>query len=80
MDHGILDDTHLRFFTLNSIVALFAQAGLEVHSAIGLIPNQPAAADFFHKIKPVLGALGVDEERFRVTIAPLQYLIQADCG
>jgi 2-polyprenyl-3-methyl-5-hydroxy-6-metoxy-1,4-benzoquinol methylase len=78
MDHGILDDTHLRFFTLNSIVALFAQADLQIRSAVGLIPNQPGATDFFDRIKPVLGALGVDEDRFRLTIAPLQYLIQAD--
>lgn len=34
-DSGLLDRTHLRFFTLKSIRELFDQAGLQVHEIIG---------------------------------------------
>ncbi len=34
-DSGLLDRTHLRFFTLKSIREMFEQAGLQVHEIIG---------------------------------------------
>lgn len=34
-DSGLLDRTHLRFFTLDSIRAMFKQAGLQVYEIIG---------------------------------------------
>lgn len=38
-DEGILDRTHLRFFTRSSAVALFAEAGYRVESVVGINPT-----------------------------------------
>lgn len=35
-DFGILDRTHLRFFTRSSIETLFADAGLRIHTMVGI--------------------------------------------
>lgn len=37
-DMGILDRTHLRFFTKRSMIRLFDEAGYEVISAVGIFP------------------------------------------
>ena len=38
-DEGILDRTHLRFFTRSSMARLFADAGYEVESIVGINPT-----------------------------------------
>ena len=76
-DHGLLDSTHVRFFTLNSIYALFAGAGLKVDNVIGLQVNQDASRAFFEKLRPGLENLGISEERFLPLTSALQYLVAA---
>ena len=76
-DHGILDDTHLRFFTLGSIHALFDRANLAIDSTIGLLASPAQAAAFVAKLGPALDALGIDPVRLEQNISPLQYLVSA---
>ena len=76
-DHGILDDTHLRFFTLDSIRALFDRAGLAIERTVGLHTAPQQSAAFVSMLAPVLAALGVDPQRLQQTISPLQYLVSA---
>jgi 2-polyprenyl-3-methyl-5-hydroxy-6-metoxy-1,4-benzoquinol methylase len=38
-DEGILDRTHLRFFTRSSMLELFADCGLQVESIVGINPT-----------------------------------------
>jgi SAM-dependent methyltransferase len=38
-DEGILDRTHLRFFTRSSMIALFEEAGFAVESMVGINPT-----------------------------------------
>ncbi len=38
-DEGILDRTHLRFFTRSSMIALFEDSGYEVESIVGINPT-----------------------------------------
>jgi SAM-dependent methyltransferase len=72
--YGLLDDTHLRWFSLETM-----REGLE---AIGLSPcdvkprifDGQAAVDFATKIAPALTALGVDPSTYAQRAAPLQYV------
>ncbi len=76
-DHGILDDTHLRFFTLASIHALFDRAGYSIRSTIGLLASPTQAATFVAKLAPALDALGIDPAQLEKTTSPLQFLVAA---
>jgi SAM-dependent methyltransferase len=74
---GLLDVTHLRFFTLASIVALFEAAELKIDSLIGRIIDQERAESFFEKIQPALASLSVNESSFREQSRIFQYVVQA---
>lgn len=78
-DHGLLDDTHLRFFTLESIGALFERAGLAIDSTVGLLASPQRAAEFVATLGPVIAALGIDAARLEQTVSPLQFLVSASC-
>ncbi len=76
-DEGLLDKTHLRFFTRSGIQNLFAKAGLRVFDI------QPrwwpgAEADRFYQIMaPVLSAMAIDPASFQVQTRAVQYLVRA---
>jgi len=74
-DEGILDRTHLRFFTAAEIVALFEGAGFRARLAGATKsaehPVVPALAE-------VVGRLGGDAAAFREDSAIVQYVVVAD--
>ena len=79
-DEGLLDRTHLRFFTLEGIQHLLAAAGLvaidvRVREATGL-PGE-AFGDFQKLMGPVVQSLGLDRERFAAKTAAVQYVVRA---
>jgi SAM-dependent methyltransferase len=76
-DQGLLDRTHLRFFTLDSIGELFAHAGLVVDDVRPRVAKGPPFEDFQRLLRPVVSALGVDPGRFAVQTAALQYVVRA---
>lgn len=76
-DHGLLDSTHLRFFTLSSLGPMFAGAGLRIDSVIGFRVQLDAARLFLDKMRPALPNLGIDEEAFLRTTSALQYIVSA---
>jgi 2-polyprenyl-3-methyl-5-hydroxy-6-metoxy-1,4-benzoquinol methylase len=78
-DHGLLDDTHLRFFTFASALEMFERAGLRVERTIGLMTSPEAAAAFVAALEPGLLTLGIDPRRLEQTASPLQYLVFAVC-
>lgn len=63
-DEGVLDRTHLRFFTRRSIVALFEGSGLEIERLIRRVPPERSGW------KRAIAALGGD-------FANTQFLIRA---
>jgi hypothetical protein len=76
-DEGLLDRTHLRFFTLEEILDLMGRAGLEVHD---VQPRQligPDFARFCQLLAPVAQALGVAPAQFEQQTAALQYVVRA---
>lgn len=76
-EYGILDNTHLRFFTLNTIHQLFTGAGLKVDSVFGLNAHPESAGRFTEALRPALQTLGIDEKEFLNRTMPLQYVVTA---
>lgn len=80
-DEGLLDRTHLRFFTLEGIGELFARAGLTVHDVRPrLLKDSPEAARGRELLAPVAASLGVDKAAFAGQTTALQYLVRAVKG
>jgi SAM-dependent methyltransferase/glycosyltransferase involved in cell wall biosynthesis len=76
-DEGLLDRTHLRFFTLDTIAELFGRAGLAVFDVQPRSFAGPQFEEFQRLLRPLLPALGVDAGQFAVRTAALQYVVRA---
>lgn len=77
-EEGLLDRTHLRFFTLDSLPSLFEQAGLIVHDIRPRVFNPDAAKRFVEAVAPVLKSLGVSNvQRFAGEVSAFQYVVRA---
>jgi hypothetical protein len=79
-DSGLLDRTHLRFFTLNSTIEMFRDAGW---SPVDATPRKFSPKETELAIKallPAASALGVSEAQARTNLAPLQWVIRATNG
>ncbi len=76
-DEGLLDRTHLRFFTLNSVRQMMADAGLEVIDIRARAFHLEGFETFVQAIAPALRLLGVNVEDYRQQAAALQYVVRA---
>jgi hypothetical protein len=79
-DQGLLDKTHLRFFTLDTAVELFEKAGWTVLDALPrkLQPEETEAA--LKTLLPAAVAMGMSEEKARVNLTAFQWVIRAVNG
>ncbi len=76
-DDGLLDRTHLRFFTLDGIRRLFLDADLTVVD-IRPRPNRGNGfTEFNDALRPALDKLGVDPRVFATQAGALQYVVRA---
>jgi 2-polyprenyl-3-methyl-5-hydroxy-6-metoxy-1,4-benzoquinol methylase len=76
-DHGIMDETHLRFFTLKSVMTMFAAAGLHIDKVVGLNQERAPFLQFCDKIRPALRSFGIDEKLYFEHAEPLQFIVSA---
>jgi len=76
-DNGLMDRTHLRFFTLASIHEMFAGAGLTVDNVTGRVLEHPQGPAYLDALGQSALALGIDAAAFREQANVFQYLVQA---
>ncbi len=79
-DQGLLDKTHLRFFTLDTAVELFEKAGWTVLDALPrkLQPKETESA--LKTLLPAAVAMGMSEDKARVNLTAFQWVIRAVNG
>jgi len=73
-DEGLLDRTHLRFFTLEGVRELFASAGLALYDVQPRISAGPSHEKLRELLAPALAAIGVDAAQFARQTASIQYV------
>jgi SAM-dependent methyltransferase len=76
-DEGLLDRTHLRFFTLSGIQELFSRAGSRVFDIQPRWWPRTEPDRFQQIMAPVLTALAIDPASFNVQTRAVQYLVRA---
>ena len=76
-DSGLLDRTHLRWFTRKTIMEMFMSTGFQVSNIIPRIFNDPNSAKILPVIRQMATTIGVDPEMAVSDAMPLQYVIKA---
>lgn len=74
---GLLDKTHLRWFTRQTIIEMFEQSGFEMDAGMPRIFNEPNREVFLPIIEQMAIAAGVDPQIALTDSLPLQYVIRA---
>jgi SAM-dependent methyltransferase len=74
---GLLDRTHLRWFTRESIIELFRSAGLIVAAIQRRVIPDNRFDLFVEAMKPALASLHVDRALFEQDASTLQYVVTA---
>lgn len=76
-DSGLLDRTHLRWFSRQTIVELFQGTGFVIEEGIPRIFNEPARDGFLPLIANLAQACGVDSNLAVNDAIPLQWIVRA---
>jgi SAM-dependent methyltransferase len=79
-EEGLLDRTHLRFFTYRSVLSLFSQAGLTVVNVQARVTPMNNLEQLEKLFAPVVTALGGDAQVFAAHANSYQYLIEGRKG
>ena len=74
---GLLDRTHMRWFTLESMRKGLLDLGLSLYDVQTRTFDQEQSRAFVEKMAPALQALGIDPETYARRAAPLQYVWRA---
>lgn len=75
---GLLDRTHLRWFTRQTIVELFHASGFEIMEGVPRIFHEPQREPFLGVIGELAKLCGADPEVAVNDSLPLQYVIRAE--
>jgi glycosyltransferase involved in cell wall biosynthesis len=76
-DHGLFDDTHLRWFTGSAIKKLLRKLNLHTNGEFPRIFESPKIEEFVEHISPGLTKLGIDATDYELRASPLQYVWRA---
>lgn len=79
-DSGLFDRTHIRWFTLVTMLEMFAQAGLTVDAGVPRVFDEPQREKFLPIIHAMASAAGRDPEMAVQDALPLQYVFRAVVG
>ncbi len=76
-ESGLLDRTHLRWFTRQTMLEMFDQTGFTVETGMSRIFDEPDRERFLPVIEKMASMLGVDAEMTIQDSMPLQYILRA---
>jgi trans-aconitate methyltransferase len=76
-DAGLLDRTHLRWFTRTTILELFASTGYQVVAGGPRIFDEPGREPVLAAIRAMASALGADPEIAASDALPVQFVLRA---
>ena len=77
-DQGLLDRTHLRFFTLDSILDMFKQSGLLVNEVVTTTNDAPDRENVLNILTPIVSKFsGADGQNIRMQLSAFQYVVRA---
>ena len=74
---GLLDRTHLRWFTRVTLFELFAKAGLRIEAGVPRIFDEPGREPILAAIRQMALAQGRDADAAVRDALPLQYVVRA---
>lgn len=74
---GLMDRTHLRWFTRQTIVELFDQAGFSIEAGLPRIFDEPQREPFLPLIGQMAKLAGTDPDLAIADSLPLQYVVRA---
>lgn len=74
---GLMDRTHIRWFTRVTLLEMFQQAGLRMEAGTPRTFNEPQRERFLPAIRAMATAMGVDPEQAVQDALPLQYVLRA---
>jgi SAM-dependent methyltransferase len=76
-ESGLLDKTHLRWFTRQTMIELFDQAGFEIREGLPRIFNEPQRDKFLPVIEQMARVAGVDPQVAVSDSLPIQFIVKA---
>lgn len=76
-ESGLLDQTHLRWFTRQTMIEMFNGAGLKVVQGVPRIFDEPMRAPVLSVIKMMAAIAGADPEQAAKDATALQYVLRA---
>ena len=77
-DAGLLDRTHIRWFTRRTIIELFDSSGFQIEEMGGRVFEEgPARANAMPAIRALAQALGENPDVAEEDAMPIQYLVRA---
>ena len=79
-DSGLFDRTHIRWFTLTTMLEMFNQASLTVEAGVPRVFEEPQRERFLPVIHAMAAAAGRDPEMAVQDALPLQYVFRAVAG
>lgn len=77
VNDGLMDRTHLRWFTRQTIIEMFIEAGFVVEMGFPRIFDEPQRENFLPVIAEMAKLAGADPEAAVEDSLPLQYVIRA---
>ncbi len=76
-DSGLLDRTHLRWFTRTTVVELFDASGFVVEQMLGRVFDEPEREKVLEPIREMAAVLGADPRQAAQDATPLQWVVRA---
>jgi SAM-dependent methyltransferase len=76
-ESGLLDRTHLRWFTRTTIIEMFANAGFRIDVGFPRVVSEPQQAGLQQSIRMMAQSIGADPEAAYRDALALQYVVRA---